>query len=385
MEQKNDLEKLLVSYLLKELSAEEEAKVIKAINSDLGLFRYFEELKNVLMLIGIKQDIDGINLEEERKRFNEIYRLKPGTLPKIAPSLYDITGVEKPARFKIYKFLRAIAVAASVALILGIGWRMLRKNEVNDPVIVHKNTTIEETQKLFTKNELNVSGVTRHFMLKDGTQITLWDQSMITFEDPFSKNKRDINLSGKAGFKVAKDKTRPFTVYSGDITTTALGTEFIVTNFKKDQNIIVHLLEGQVVINSAENAKIKLKKPVYLLAGQELSYNKHTATVVIRNIRKNRSKQELATKENLVHDDPSVPKNNKGSWYMFNNQSLPQIFDQLEEMFKVEILYNRKDVEKLYFIGKFDKTDSLEYILKNITTINHLNLSKQNNKFLIHK
>ena len=70
---------------------------------------------------------------------------------------------------------------------------------------------------------------------------------------------------------------------------------------------------------------------------------------------------------------------------MFNNQSLPQIFDQLEQMFGVEIEYNRKDMQKLYFIGKFDKTDSLEYILKNITTSHNLTLLKQDNKFLIHK
>ena len=70
---------------------------------------------------------------------------------------------------------------------------------------------------------------------------------------------------------------------------------------------------------------------------------------------------------------------------MFNNQSLPQIFDQLEKMFNVEIGYDRKDIEKLYFIGKFDKTDSVEYILGCITTINDLTLSKQGNKFLIHK
>ena len=383
MEQKNDLDKLLVSYLLKELTAEEEARIINSINSDPALFRHFEELKNVLMLVSINQNIDGINLEEERKHFDEIYRLKQ-TQPKISPSLYDITGVEQPTGFKTYKFLRVVAVAASVALILGLGWRMFHYNEVNDPAVAHKNRTIKSTQKLFTKNELNVSGVTRNFLLKDGPQITLWDQSMITFEDPFSANRRDITLSGKAGFKVAKDKTKPFTVFSGDITTTALGTEFIVSNFINDQNIIVHLLEGKVVIKSAEKAKIKLKKPVYLLAGQELSYNKQTATVMIRNIGKNSSKRELA-KENVVSDNPSVPKNNKGSWYMFNNQSLPQIFDQLEEMFGVEIIYNRKDVEKLYFIGKFDKTDSLEYILKNITSINHLNLLKQNNKFFISK
>ena len=396
MEDKNDLDKLLVSYLLKELTAEEEADVIKTINSDPELHQYFEEFKNLFRLLDIKQKIDGINLEEERERFEGILIAKQNTVPKIAAQVYDIAAIEEGKKSKTYKFFRAIAVAASVLFILGIGWWMFYNREIKDSAVVQKNKTIEDTQKLFTRNEVNVSGVTRRFLLMDGTEVTLWDQSTLTFEDPFSANGRDINLKGKAGFKVAKDKTRPFTVYSGDIATTALGTEFIVTSFEKEHNIIIRLMEGQVVVNSVESAKIKLKNPIHLLPGQELLYNKQTAASVVRNFRKNTSAVDLATRENSVHDDPSVPNNNKGSWFMFNNQSLPQIFDQLEQMFGVEIEYNRKDMQKLYFIGKFesipptntavrDKTDSLEYILKKITTINNLTLSKQDKKFLIHK
>ena len=382
MEERNDIDRLLVSYLLKELTAEEEATVINTINSDPELHRYFEEFKRLFRLLEIKQDIDSIDLEKERNRFDKILLEKRDTMPKITGQLYDIGEVAEKNKSKTYKFLRAIAVAASVLFILGAGWWMFDKRDIKDSAIVTENRVKEDTATVFTRNEINSSGVTRQLLLKDGTTVTLWDQSQLTFNDPFLANKRDISLKGKAGFKVAKDVARPFTVYSGDITTTALGTEFIVTNFEKDQTIIVHLIEGRVVVNSSENAKTKMN-PIHLLPGEELLYNKQTAKYQVRKIRKNIS-TELATKENSTHDDPSVP-NKQGSWFMFNNQPLPEIFDQLEQMYGVEIEYNRKDMQKFYFIGDFDKTASLEYILKSITRSHNLTLTKQADKFLIHK
>lgn len=385
MEEKNDFDKLLVSFLLKELNAEEEAFVAGKLKSDADLLRYYKELENLFRLLDIKQNMDGINLVQERKYFDQIYLKKQQEdVSGNEAQVYDIREYEEGNRSKSYKFFRAIAVAVSVLLVIGLGWR-LYNNEVKKSTLVNETTSVGNDKNLFTHNEVNVSGETRRFFLNDGTEVTLWNQSMVKFKDTFSANRRDIILKGKAGFKVTKDKKRPFTVYSGDISTTALGTEFVVANHEKDQNIIVRLLEGKVVVNSVESARIKLKKPIYLLPGQELLYNKGSALTVVRNFQQNSLKSETVAKDNQVHDDPSVPKNNAGSWYMFNNQSLPQVFDHLEKMFGVAIEYDRKDMQKLYFIGKFDKKDSLEYILRNITAINNLTLKKQKNKFLIHK
>lgn len=385
MEEKNDFDKLLVSFLLKELNAEEEAFVAGKLKSDADLLRYYKELENLFRLLDIKQNMDGINLVQERKYFDQIYLKKQQEdVSGNEAQVYDIREYEEGNRSKSYKFFRAIAVAVSVLLVIGLGWR-LYNNEVKKSTLVNDTTSVGNDKNLFTHNEVNVSGETRRFFLNDGTEVTLWNQSMVKFKDTFSATRRDIILKGKAGFKVTKDKKRPFTVYSGDISTTALGTEFVVANHEKDQNIIVRLLEGKVVVNSVESARIKLKKPIYLLPGQELLYNKGSALTVVRNFQQNSLKSETVAKDNQVHDDPSVPKNNAGSWYMFNNQSLPQVFDHLEKMFGVAIEYDRKDMQKLYFIGKFDKKDSLEYILRNITAINNLTLKKQKNKFLIHK
>ena len=127
MEVNNDLDGLLVAFLLKELSTEEEENLTKAIHSDPVLQQRFEELKKLLRLLDIKQSIDGINLEQERNRLEEIRIAKQTALPTIPAQVYDIAEVEVGMKSRTYKSLRAIAVAASVVFILGIGWVMFYK------------------------------------------------------------------------------------------------------------------------------------------------------------------------------------------------------------------------------------------------------------------
>lgn len=381
MEDKYDLDRLLVSYLLKELDPEEEAQVFEKINSNPELFQYFEELKKISRLLDIRKNIQDIDLGKEREHFEKI---RFAEVSQILSEESRPEEAEQVYRSRPYRLIKTFAAAASVILVLGTGWWIFSKQEVKKPVIVEtKNVNDEETGST-TRHEVNVSGTTKQFMLEDGSEIRLWDKSEVTFSDFFSEAKRDIELIGKAGFKVARDTLRPFTVFSGDLATTALGTEFIVTNFEEDQKIIIRLLEGHVVVNSTVKAKMKLKQSIHLWAGQELFYNKRTAAAVIRKSPKQTAGSDLVNSADSIQENPVVT-NSKGSWFMFNNQSLSKVFDQLEQMFGVQIDYNESDMQKLYFIGKFDKTDSLEYILKNIAHINQLTISKQGQKFTVRK
>ena len=70
---------------------------------------------------------------------------------------------------------------------------------------------------------------------------------------------------------------------------------------------------------------------------------------------------------------------------MFNNQELGEIFDALADMYDVKIEYKKKDVKDMYFIGTYDKSDSLEKILKQIVLLNNLKLTKHNEVFRIEK
>lgn len=277
------------------------------------------------------------------------------------------------------KGFRLIAVAASFILLIGLGVFLITRPDKQS--IVVKNNKLTKGTLFIVHREVNTTGKEKRVQLPDGSLIVLADKSAVTYRDPFIGS-RDINLTGKAFFKVAKDKTKPFTVVSGDISTTALGTEFSVTVFKNTNHIVVRLYKGKVVVKPVSNGNKRMKSDVYLLPGQELIYGGITAKVrTFGSYRKVTPGKTMD--EDLADDNPSIPQNTKASYYMFNNQSLTQVLDNLAALYEVKIVYNKKDLQNIYFTGKYNRSDSLEPILKRIGILNNLTITKKDNAFII--
>jgi transmembrane sensor len=90
-------------------------------------------------------------------------------------------------------------------------------------------------------------GERRFITLADGSTVDLNARSRLRVE--FSNNERRVELlEGQALFQVAKDKSRPFIVASGEATVRAVGTQFDV--YRKDSGTTVTVLEGRVVVYS---------------------------------------------------------------------------------------------------------------------------------------
>jgi hypothetical protein len=87
---------------------------------------------------------------------------------------------------------------------------------------------------------------------------------------------------------------------------------------------------------------------------------------------------------NGKHNQNSKASTN-GNWYMFNNQSLPEVFDQLSSLYNQSIQYNRSDLNGKSFIGKIDKSDSLANILNTIGLLNDLSITQDEKGFNVSK
>jgi ferric-dicitrate binding protein FerR (iron transport regulator) len=389
MENSNQLDELLVRYLTAELSTEEEAFVISWINASEENLRYFEALKNTWQLTAVKLAADNVNVDAEWNHFKQAVNDNEAKVISLGeneqqPFSEEYLDEERTARRSVvYRMMVAVAVAASVLLVIGLGWRLFNTNRQETPITQEDRKPAKEILAT-VRHEVNTSGKPKTFLLQDGSQIVLWDQSEVSFEQPFAPDKRHINLKGKADFKVAKDQARPFTVFSGDLSTTALGTEFTVTAFENATNITVRLYEGKVVVKPVDRALTKMKKDVYLLPGQELIYDNQKMTARVRAFGQDHVVVNEREQVDTFKDDPSIPKN-KGTWYMFNKQSLSQVFDQLAELYDVEIIYSKKDVQNMQFLATYDKSDSLETILNNIAILNNLTVKKDGDKYIIEK
>ncbi|MEI6950532.1 FecR domain-containing protein [Paraflavisolibacter sp. H34] len=276
-----------------------------------------------------------------------------------------------------------VAAAASVLLVIALGWLFFFQKEPEAPVVLRPGNTVDRTVAVI-RHERNSSGKEKRIQLPDGSLVVLANASEISYQDPFYE-KRDITLSGKAYFKVAKDKARPFTVLSKQITTTALGTEFTVTAFKQENRIIVRLYEGKVVVRAVNKGDRKLKKEVYLAPGQELVYGGASAAKAQDfKLQKADAPEQIMNGE-LSRDNPSLPEDAEGYWFMFNNQALGSVFGELEKLYNVRINYNDSDVQHIYVTGKFNRSDSLEYILKQISLLHNLTVTRNSNAYTVSK
>lgn len=382
MKENSEFNGLLVSYLLNELNEEEKVRLTNLLESDEELHNDFKQLLETDRILSIKKNLDDIDLSEEWKRQEgEWAAIHNGPDFRSA----DDEGLalqEEDGRKNTYRLLKRLAIAASVIFLVGISWLLFHFNRPPVPDEQPVAETIKKEEKIFLYREENNTGKIKSIIMEDGSEVMLYDRSVVSYVKPFGQgNRRDVFLDGKGFFKVAKDESRPFTVYSASILTRAIGTQFLVTNYASEETIRVQLVEGKVVIESADSARFKLKKPVFLLPGQELVYNKRTGEIKQSRVRQ--QQRGARSDDSMANDNPSIPFSSDGSWYMFNNQSLPDVFEELESMFGTKIDYNPADLQKLYFIGKFDKKDSLEYILKYITSINNLKFQKENKRYII--
>ncbi|RVT93563.1 DUF4880 domain-containing protein [Sphingomonas crocodyli] len=118
-------------------------------------------------------------------------------------------------------------------------------------------------------------GAVRQLALQEGSHITLNTLTQITPAMSESLRRVDL-LTGEALFDVAKDPTRPFIVYAGDMSVRAVGTSFSVRRIGEDE---IRVLVTEGVVEVARNDEILGR----VHAGIAFSVNA-TSTPVITNL-----------------------------------------------------------------------------------------------------
>lgn len=222
----------------------------------------------------------------------------------------------------------------------------------------------------------NYSQAIKIIKLIDGSAISLYPGSALYYPSAFEEDNRTVRLKGKARFDVAQDRKKPFTVISSDITTTALGTIFIVDGTDTG-NIAVSLIEGKVVLKPFREAKFKA---VYLNPNEKCIIHKKDYSISLQSIdNEPLFKNNIISKKHLRNTQ--IAKENQPDFIDatpvedaldFNQTPLYHVFNVLAGNYPLKISYNKKDVEHLYFTGNFKKEQQISTILKIICDMNGL-------------
>lgn len=299
--------------------------------------------------------------------------IKPGT------SLHDENWIEiwnkiqKNNKAKIISLqLKRVTAAASVILIIAL----LCYNLIPQKQITHQLSNIKVLPKTEQRTALNTTKKIIQLILEDSSVVMLQPNSSIKYDVPFPENKREIFLDGDAKFTVAKNKNKPFTVYSGVLATTALGTIFSVKTNKNKKDITVKLFRGKVVIHSTNNIS-GWQKDIYLMPGEQMKYSADKMLVDVEKMLK-----PIPVNINKI----KKPETDSASDILsFNNTKLPAVMQKLSAYYNIKINYDSLMLNSMNFTGTVSKTDSLPVILKAISQMNNLDVIQSGNEFIITK
>lgn len=266
-------------------------------------------------------------------------------------------------------------VAAAAVLLLGIGilcWMITGK-----PIPGKTGTglSIGSAGIVYTNN----SGNNEIIQMADGSVLKLFPGASIKYNTGYGTTNRDIYLSGDGLFAVAHNTNLPFIVYSGNISTRAVGTLFSINYTDNKKTIRVKLLKGKVLVRN-NNAKAD---SIYMDPGDYCVAN--TGKPLAR-IHSPGSQKIAAVKEVYAVKKPDVQKilSDIGDNRKFNLKNLPvaTVLKIYEHLYQVSIdyqnlSYNKKLKNQYSCQVDLDRI-TIEQAIENLTAVNGLSWHKIN-------
>ena len=278
---------------------------------------------------------------------------------------YDIDQAMSPRLPWLRRNWKGLSVAACLLILAGIAL-FQPKRPLSGPAA----SPVAAVPPARLIRLTNTADTAMTIALKDGSIIQLQKNSGVSYYEPFINDRRDISLSGIALFKVAKDKTRPFSVYAGGTITRVLGTQFVV-NASAGAKVMVRLLEGSIAVETRP-ATGPDEKAILLKAGQEIAVNRldHTYTV-----------NTVAPGRNNAVPAASARRNIPG--LAFAKEPLNRVFRKIGDRYGITITYDPKEMQGLYFTGTFLPSDEVNSVLATICNVNDLTFKQEGNTVLI--
>ena len=199
-----------------------------------------------------------------------------------------------------------------------------------------------------------------HVILPDGSRVWLNVDTKLSYPADYGLGSRKLELEGEAYFEVKKDEELPFEVTSGNLTTTALGTRFVISAYPESSVIKSSLLEGSVEIKYGNTYKI-------IEPGQQLALDKNKQALVLKAFSE---EYELSWKNNQL---------------VFRLTQFNHVISILEKWYDISIVYNPELFKSETLTVRFEKYETLEHVLKVISKVKGFNYKVEGNNVKIKK
>jgi len=223
-----------------------------------------------------------------------------------------------------------MAVAASVALLVGIIWYNLPQGSTYFPAI---SAIWNMDDEGFAVS--NTSHKPQRLTLEDGSVVILQPNSRITYPEHFGERKRIVYLRGEAFFQVKRDVTKPFIVTTENLATQVLGTSFNVKSYDGARSIEVRVATGRVSVYETSDSKTSSKNGFILTPNQKVVFDKDSR------------KMELGIVKNPVAVKPVESRTR----FEFAEMPATEVLAMLERTYGIDIVVEGDVLRNCLFTG----------------------------------
>jgi len=194
-------------------------------------------------------------------------------------------------------------------------------------------------------------------ILPDSSVVWINSGTTLTYDNNFSKDNRNLSLSGQAFLEVRKNKQLPLIVTSGDLQVKVLGTRFDVKAYPDDDEFRIILESGKVELLNTKDKSFSY----HMVPGQMASYRLQSGDVRME----------------------TVGNQNHSGWrageLVFVDTPMSEVIKNLKRKFDVEIEVGNRSVYRSVFNANF-KNENLKEILDYIQFSCHLNYTMVSGK-----
>lgn len=194
--------------------------------------------------------------------------------------------------------------------------------------------------------------------LPDGSKVWLNAKSELKYDSDFNVAEREVILQGEAFFDVERAE-KPFVVHVNDLKVKVYGTKFNVSAYADEPVIETSLESGKVSIQNQKSEEYFIKP------GELAIYDKSTSQIETKKV------------------DPIEYSGWRDNKIYLHNEPIEVLARKLERQYNVTVGFTPATIgREIHYTGVFGN-ESLEEILKAISTASDLSVQKKGNHYQI--
>jgi len=231
-----------------------------------------------------------------------------------------------------FPFRWLTGIAATVAILIGI---FFMYNRAADKQI----SVSKELEKKPSGDILHFINreprIVRH-QLPDSSSVWMHAGAVITYPKKFDSDKRLVTFSGEGFFDIKKDKSRPFSIQSGEMLVRVLGTSFNVNAQAKQKIFRISVVTGSVEVTAPD--KEHKEQVIILKPRQEALFETQSRRLTFSDIPLQNKKE--------IYESVTI---------LFDNTPLNQVISQLEKRFDVHISLSNPKISTCRVSADFEQ------------------------------